>query len=416
MVNRTAVAAPLKSSARIVVIGAGAGGLAVANRLRRALDGAAITIIDAKAEHNYQPGYTLVAIGVWPEARVRGKNADYLSQGIDWVQEMAVEIDAEAKSVMTVSGARIRYDFLVVAPGLELDYGAIEGMDVSAIGTNGLASVYAGPEGARRTWHALDDFRKLGGTALLTLPGGPLKCAGAPLKMTYMVRDLLLRARNLEKSQVRFMSSLATGTIFGVKTVNDHVLRRWEELGIQVDYNKALVGVDIGARRARFSSPDGTQEERPYDLLHVAPPMRAPAAVRHSSLAWRDGVYASAGWLEVDPHTLQHRRHYEIFGIGDVNGTPRGKTAATVKKSAPIVAENLLSVIDGKSPGATFDGYTSCPLVVREGAAMLIEFDYAGKLTPSLPFVEPLQESYLAWIIEDYLLKPAYTAMLKGRG
>jgi sulfide:quinone oxidoreductase len=86
-----------------------------------------------------------------------------------------------------------------------------------------------------------------------------------------------------------------------------------------------------------------------------------------------------------------------------------------VKKSAPIVAHNLVQVITGRAPDEAFDGYTSCPLITREGSAMLIEFDYEGRLTPSLPFIEPLQESYFAWLMKYRMLKPAYLAVLKGR-
>jgi len=104
-----------------------------------------------------------------------------------------------------------------------------------------------------------------------------------------------------------------------------------------------------------------------------------------------------------------------VFGVGDINGTPRGKTAATVKKSAPLVAHNLARVIAGQPPDQIFDGYTSCPMIVREGSAMLIEFDYEGRLIPSLPMIEPLQDSYFAWLMKTRLLKPAYMAVLKGR-
>ena len=63
----------------------------------------------------------------------------------------------------------------------------------------------------------------------------------------------------------------------------------------------------------------------------------------------------------------------------------------------------------------SFDCYTSCPMIVREGSAMLIEFDYDGNLTPSLPMIDPLQESYFAWLMKVHMLKPAYMAVLKGR-
>jgi hypothetical protein len=97
-----------------------------------------------------------------------------------------------------------------------------------------------------------------------------------------------------------------------------------------------------------------------------------------------------------------------VFGLGDINGTPRGKTAATVKKSAPLVAHNLVEVIAGRKADEAFDGYTSCPLITREGSAMLIEFDYEGRLTPSLPMIEPLQDSFFAWLMKYRMLKPAY--------
>ena len=117
----------------------------------------------------------------------------------------------------------------------------------------------------------------------------------------------------------------------------------------------------------------------------------------------------------MEQSTLQHRRYPNVFGIGDINGTPRGKTATTVKKSAPLVVHNLVEVIAGRQTQDAFDGYTSCPQITREGSAMLIEFDYDGRLTPSLPMIEPLQDSYFAWMIKVRMLKPAYLAALKGR-
>ena len=112
---------------------------------------------------------------------------------------------------------------------------------------------------------------------------------------------------------------------------------------------------------------------------------------------------------------MQHNRYKNVFGVGDIHGTAKGKTAATVKKSVPLVVENLLSVMTDKEPTQIFDGYTSCPLLVREGAALLVEFDYKNNLTPSLPLVKPLQDSYFAWLLKYRLFKPSYMAVAKGR-
>ncbi len=406
-------AAPLESNAHIVIAGSGLGGIAVAHRLRKLLDGARITIVDRKEEHNYQPGYTLVATGVWPIDKVRDRNADLQPAGIEWVKDMVAGFDPAANTVVTAGGQRIRYDFLVVATGLHLDYGLIEGMDVAAIGREGLGSVYHSAPAAAATWKAMQAYVAKGGNALMTLPATPIKCAGAPLKMTFMLRDRLQQAGTADKSKVVFQSAL--GSVFGLKAINDNVLDRWKALGVDVEFTQKLVAVDIGRRRATFTTPEGDRQELPYDFLHVVPPMRAPDAVKSSDLAWKEGPFAAGGWLEVDKTTLQHRRYPNVFGIGDINGTPRGKTAATVKKSAPLVAHNLVETIAGRKPDAAFDGYTSCPLIVREGSALLIEFDYDGKLIPSLPGLDPMQDSYFAWLMKYRLLKPAYLAVLKGR-
>lgn len=401
------------SQAHIVVVGSGLGGIAVANRLRAMLSGARITLIDKKEVHNYQPGYTLVATGVWPVGKVIDRNADFHPPGVAWIKDMVAAFEPASNTVVTASGQRVTYDVLVVATGTHQDWGRIEGMDVAAIGTNGLTSVYPSSDAAVATWAAMDAFRQQGGKAVMTLPATPLKCAGAPLKMTFMLRDRLAQAGTLGKSEVHFHSAL--GNVFGVKPVNDNVLERWQGLGIQVHTNEALAAVDIGKRIATFASPEGERTEVPYDFIHVVPPMRAPDAVKNSDLAWKEGPMAAGGWLEVDPKTLQHKRFPNVFGIGDINGTPRGKTAATVKKSAPIVAQHVVDFLAGRTLGQVFDGYTSCPLIIREGSAMLIEFDYAGKLTPSLPMIEPLQESFFAWLMKVRMLKPAYLAVLKGR-
>jgi sulfide:quinone oxidoreductase len=407
--------AAIKTNAKVVIVGSGLGGIAIANRLKRDLDGVKITIIDRKEIHNYQPGYTLVATGIWPVDKVADRNSDLQPNGIDWVQEMATEFDPESNTVITDSGRKISYDFLLVATGLHLDFEKIEGMDIKHIGTNGLASVYPSSQAAAASWQAMDAFRQKGGDAVMTLPGTPMKCAGAPLKMTFMLDDRLRQTGKRDNSKISFHS--AGSNIFGVPSVNDNVLARWGKRGIETQYHSQLAAIDIGGRRAMFVNPATKDKtEVPYDFIHVVPPMRAPDAVKNSLLSYQDGPMAAGGWLEVDKFSLQHTRFPNVFGIGDINGTPRGKTAATVKKSAPIVAQNMIDAIQGKSlSGERFDGYTSCPLLLKEGSAMLIEFDYAGKLTPSIPFVEPLQDSYFAWLMKYRFLKPAYISVAKGR-
>jgi len=408
----TGVARPAVSTrARVVIIGGGAAGVSMAARLAAGLNGARITVLDRAQRHVYQPGLTLVAAGLWQPDRVIDTTQRLMPRGVQWFAEAASEIDPVSKVVVTDRRRRVPYDFLVVAPGLELAFDAIENFDVRLIGYNGIGCVYAGPEGAAGTDRMMAALAERGGNAVMTLPHTPLKCAGAPLKMTFILDDRLRRRGTRGKSKVQFFSPGTT--VFGVPVVNERVLELWRGRDIGVNYGHRLKAIEPARREAVFARAGG-EERVGYDFLHVVPPMRAPAVVRNSPLAISEGPLAEGGWLEVDKDTLRHKRFPEVFGCGDVNGTPRGKTAATVKKGGVVAAANLVSVIAGGEPALKFDGYTSCPLVTSIGRAMLIEFDYEGRLTPTLPGVDPLAESWLAWVLEERALQPAYMAMLKG--
>ena len=407
--------ARVRTQAHIVIAGSGAGGIAIANRLARGLEGARITIIDGREQHYYQPGWTLLAGGIWPADRaVLGVNGRYHPRGIEWVKDFVAEFDPTANTVVTRGGQRIRYDFLVVATGLQLNYQAIEGMDEAAIGQNGLASVYASPQAAADTWKLMQAFRQTGGRAVMTMPHTPMKCAGAPLKVTFLLDDRMREVGTRERAQIHFYAGGAA--LFSVDIYHQDIVRRFGDLGVGHDLRQRLTGIDIGAKRATFTSAvDSAESTVDYDFIHVVPPMSAPDAVRNSDLAWKEGPFAGGGWLEVNRETLQHRRFPNVFGIGDINGTPRGKTAATVKGGAPIVAGHLIRAIQNQAPDQQFNGYTSCPLITRIGSALLVEFDHDGNLVPSLPFIDPLQDSFFAWVMKVHLLKPAYVAVLRGR-
>lgn len=409
--SMTFAAATSDQKVRIAIIGCGLAGLAAAHRLRRQLPNATITLIDAKEEHNYQPGYTLLATGVWHDTgKVKAKNADLLPRNTTWIREAVTAIYPEQNRLETSGNRSVDYDFLVVSSGLRLGYEKIEGLDVAAFGQKGLGSVYHSPEVALATWHAMDAFRKKGGRAVMTLAGTDMKCAGAPLKMTFMLADRLREAGVQANSSIDFYAPKKA--IFSVPKVAENVLQRWEKLEVspKVHYQHALTGIDIGTQTAHFTDADGNPLRESYDFIHVVPPMFAPDPIFNN-----EALRNEAGWLAVNKETLQHTRFPNIFGLGDINGTPRGKTAATVKKSAPVLVHNLINTLNGKEPDALFDGYTSCPMLIRQGSAMLVEFNGAGELTPTLPMVDPLQASYFAWYLEEVMLKPAYMTVLRGR-
>lgn len=404
--------AQVATKARIVIIGAGAGGTSLANRLVERLDGAQITVIDPRAEHLYQPGLSLVAAGLKPENYVVSKTTDWLPKSVTLIAEAASAIDPEAKTVDTAGGQSIAYDFLVVAPGLILDHDAIDGFSLDLVGKNGIGALYAGPQYAAATWQAAQAYTETGGVGLFTRPATEMKCAGAPLKHTFLIEDIARTANTRGKLDVHYMSN--NDSLFGVPIVSEKVRMLFGDRGITPAYSHVLSGIDAGAKTATFVTPDGAVT-REYDYIHVIPPQRAPEVIRQSGLSWAD-KWTDQGWVECDNATLRHLRYDTIWALGDVAGVPKGKTAASVKWQVPVVEDGLIAAIEGRASTETYNGYTSCPMITRVGRAMLVEFDYNNNLVPSFPgIIAPLEELWISWLMKEVALKATYNAMLRGR-
>lgn len=415
-------AARVATKARIVIIGAGAAGTALANRLVQRLDGASITIIDARKEHLYQPGLSLVAAGLKPASYTLSQTTDWLPKGITHLAEQAAAIDPLTRTVSTSSGQTVAYDYLVVAPGLVLDHDAIEGFSLDLVGKNGIGALYAGPEYATRTWEAAHAFTEQGGVGIFTRPNTEMKCAGAPLKHTFLIEDIASRGGAAGKYEIHYASN--SKALFSVPIVHEKLRMLFEERAITPHYDHVLTAVDPGRKTATFATVTTDpatkvetkgQVEMPYDYLHVIPPQRAPEVIRQSGLSWAD-KWTDQGWVEVDQSTLRHLRYPEVFALGDVAGVPKGKTAASVKWQVPVVEDHLIAAIEGREGTEVYGGYTSCPMITRVGRAMLVEFDYKNNLVPSFPgIIAPLEELWISWLMKEVALKATYNAMLRGK-
>ena len=376
--------------AKIVVVGGGTAGITVAARLSRALEYLDITIVEPSAKHQYQPGYTLIASGVFKPARTSREEKDLIPKGVRWVQESVVEIDPESQHLKTSGGQRIDYDYLVVAPGLQLNYEQIPGLDGN-LGKNGICSIYT-HEQAAKTWEMIRSFE--GGNTLFTTVSTPIKCGGAPQKIMYLADDHW-RIKGV-RSRTKITFATPSNRLFGIeayaKTLNEVAKRKNIEgrfghslVEVRPDEKEAVFSVKRESKEGDEVLTEGSQEVLPYDLLHVVPPMSAPAFIQKGPLSYNEGP--NKGWLKVDKHTLQHPDYGNVFGAGDVMGIASNKTGAAIRKEAPVLVHNLVATMEGKDPSSfrQYKGYTSCPLITGYGKVVLAEFDYSGKPTPSFP-------------------------------
>ncbi|MEJ6394523.1 TIGR01244 family sulfur transferase [Gymnodinialimonas sp. 2305UL16-5] len=394
----------------VVIVGAGAGGIAVAASLKSRKPGLNIAVIDPADIHYYQPGWTMVGGGIF-EAQTTAKTmGSLIPKGVHWLKSAVAAFEPENNAVILDGCRVVKYDRLVVCPGLKLDWGAVEGLE-DTLGRNGVTSNYR-YDLAPYTWELVRGLKE--GRALFTQPPMPIKCAGAPQKAMYLSGDAWHRNGALKHIDIQFMN--AGGVLFGVKDYVPALEQYVEKYGASLNFFHNLIAVDGPAKTATFkvAKPDTEPAEVTveFDMMHVCPPQTAPDFIRVSPLA------DAAGWVDVDQATLRHKSHDNIWSLGDVMNAPNAKTAAAARKQAPTVADNIVADIRGRSAVSQYDGYGSCPLTVERGKIVLAEFGYGGALKPSFPtfLLDGTKPSRAAWFLKETLLPPIYwKAMLRGK-
>jgi sulfide:quinone oxidoreductase len=390
----------------ILIIGGGYAGLSVAARLRRA-GRTDIGVIEPSDQHYYQPLWTLVGGGSASQAETVRPQASVMPQGVAWIKDAAADIDPDRRSVELASGGTVTYDYLVVSPGIQLDWDKIPGM-AEAMDSPTVSSNYRF-DLAPKTWDLIRNLKS--GTAIFTQPSGPIKCAGAPQKIAYLAADYWQKQGVLDK--IRVVMVLPTPGMFGVKVFADELERVVAKYGIEVRFNSEMTSVDPAAGVAEITdNAAGTKESLHYDLLHVVPPQSAPDWLKRTPLA---DPANPAGYVDVDKHTMQHKRYPEIFALRDAGSTPNSKTGAAIRKQAPVLVKNLLAALEGAAPAAQYGGYASCPLTTARGKMLLAEFDYSLQPAPSIPFIDTTKERTDMWLLKRYGLPFMYwNLILKG--
>lgn len=394
----------------VVIVGAGSAGIATAASLRKRNKALTIALIDPAEHHYYQPGWTMVGGGVFSAQSTQRKTKDLIPVGMTWFQEAVVEFQPASNIVVLASGKAVAYSQLVVAPGLKLNWAGVEGLE-QTLGKNGVTSNYR-YDLAPYTWQLVQELEK--GKAIFTQPPMPIKCAGAPQKALYLSASQWLKSERLQNIDIEFYN--AGGVLFGVEAYVPALMSYIKKYDADLKFSHTLIKVDGDSQTAWFkiNSADGNESviETQFDFLHVCPPQCAPDFIRDSELS------DDAGWLDVDPATLQHRVFANIWGAGDVMNTSNAKTMAAARKQAPVVAQNITNVFANVSQRVSYEGYGSCPLTVEHGKIVLAEFSYGGKVTPTFPswFNDGTRPTSFAWHLKAKILPFVYwQAMLKGR-
>jgi sulfide:quinone oxidoreductase len=363
---------------QILIVGGGNAGISVAAQLLRHHRQLDVAVIDPANDHYYQPAWTLVGAGAFNIYDTVKSEAAVIPKGAQWIKQRVESFDPESNSVTLDDKSTIGYDYLVVAPGIQLNWHEVKGLK-ETLGKNGVCSNYSF-QTAPYTFECIRNLK--GGKAVFHNPHTPVKCGGAPHKIMYLAADYFRKHGVLDKIKIEYWSG---GTkLFGVPKYEKTLLKVVERAHIDMHFFVKLVEIDGENKRAKFVGFGENNKNQEtwvdFDMIHVTPPQSAPDFIRKSPLA------NEAGWVDVDKFSLQHNRYKNIFSLGDASSLPTSKTGAAIRKQAPVLVKNLLSVIDDEPVTATYNGYTSCPVVTGYGKLVLAEFDYSNEPVETFPF------------------------------
>src|SRR5712692_8018628 len=352
---------------RVVVLGAGFGGLELATMLSEALgDDVDVTLIDKNDAFVFGYSKLDVMFGRTTLDAVRLPYRDIAKAGVRFLQQTITAIDPDARRVTTDGGVH-EADFLVVALGADYDLDATPGL---AEGGNEFYSV----GGAERLGELLPTFSQ--GRAIVGVCGAPFKCPPAPSEAALLLHDYL-SARG-----VRNDCEISVVIPFGSPVppspdTSRALVAAFAEHDIEFVPGRRVSSLDPARRVAVLE--DGT--ELPYDLFLGVPKHRAPDVVVASGMT-------EDGYVPVNPRTLE-TRFPGVYAVGDVATIGVPKAGVFAEGAARVVAASLIARLrDGEQPGA-YDGLGSCYIEFGAGRVGRVDVDFLSGPKPTGTFQEP---------------------------
>ena len=327
-------------TARVVILGAGFGGLELTTRLSEAF-GSDIDVVLIDKTDSFVFGFSKldVMFGRTASAQVRHRYSDIVKPGVRFVQSTIRAIDPAAKRVDTDAGT-FEADYLVIALGADLHPDATPGL------IEGGHEFYT-EHGAFACREVLNEFS--GGNAIIAVTSTPFKCPPAPSETALMLHDFLTKRGLRDRSNISLVMPLPV-PIPPSPDASQALLTAFAERGI--DWRPQTLIGEIDAARSVALTTDG--EELPYDLFLGVPVHRAPQVVVDAGLT-------VDGWIPVNPETLA-TQFEDVYAVGDVTSVGTPKAGVFAEGQATIVADTLIARVNGDTAGARYDGHGICYL------------------------------------------------------
>ncbi len=349
---------------RVLVLGAGFGGLELTTRLSEELGGAADVVLIDKAD-GFVMGFSKldVMFGRTKADAVRHPYADIVRPGVRFVQSTIRSIDPVGRSVETDAG-RFEGDVLVVALGADIHPEATPGLTEAGLD-------FYTPAGAFAARDVLDSFR--GGRVVIGVTSTPFKCPPAPSETALMLHDFLTERGLRERSEISLVMPLGS-PIPPSPEASRALLAAFAQRGIGWYPNRLVRRLDPERGVAVFA--DG--EELAFDVFLAIPTHRVPAVVAESGMC-------VDGWIPVDPLTLQ-TRYPDVYAVGDVTSVGTPKAGVFSERQAGVVADRLIARHHEQTATSTYDGTGVCYIEFGHRSVARVEVTFRSGQRPTGSF------------------------------
>lgn len=392
---------------KLLILGAGTGGTIMANKLSQQLspDEWQITIVDKDQTHYYQPGFLFIPFGIYTHHDVIKPKRDYIPRSVELIMSDIEIIEHEQNRVKLANKKVLHYDYLIISTGSQIRPEETQGLKEGAWYQN-IFEFYT-PEGAGQLYKHLKTWQ--GGRLVMHIVEMPIKCPVAPLEFLFLADSWFTEKGMRDKVDLTFVTPLPGAF---TKPRASQILGSFlEKKNIRLVSEFNVMSVDAGGNK--LLSYDGKEVE--YDLLVTVPTNFG------SDVIDRSGLGNELNFVPTHKHTLQSKKHENIFVIGDATDLPSSKAGSVAHFQADILTENFLRKLDGLPLLEHFDGHANCFIESGFGKGLLIDFNYDVEPLPGkypLPGVGPfslLQETQMnhwgkmmfRWVYWNLLLRGA---------
>jgi sulfide:quinone oxidoreductase len=352
---------------RVVVLGAGFGGLEAATTLSEALgDAVDVTLIDKNDSFVFGFSKLDVMFGRERPEEVRLPYRNIAKPGVRFLQETVTAIDPEARRVSTDQGVH-EADFLIVALGADYDMDATPGL---AEGGNEFYTV----AGAERLRAVIPEFTQ--GKAVIGVCGAPFKCPPAPSEAALLLHDNLLARGIRDACEISFVIPFGTPVPPSPET-SAALVEAFAQRDIDFIPNRRVAALDP-ERRVVVLDDDS---EMPFDLFLGVPKHRAPDVILASGMA-------EDGYIPVESRTLR-TRFANVFALGDVATVGVPKAGVFAERAGRAVAESLTASIRSGEQPEGYDGLGSCYIEFGAGQVGRVDVDFLSGPKPTGAYQEP---------------------------